>query len=103
MKIPAASHPVVLVALTLLPLLGAAACTRDGLAGNPSSRKQIPLAPISAASPGIGAPGAGSMDTRGTGTIATGQGDTPLEEAGPGSVPISGAGNVPGARKGGRL
>lgn len=87
----------------LLPVLGAVGCAQNGAVSDATPRRRIPLAPVSAASPGIGAPGAGSMDTRGTGTVATGQGDSPLEDASPGSVPVSGAGTVPGARKGGRL
>lgn len=81
-------------------------CTHDQTGGTPGTtaeRKRIPLAPVSAASAGIGAPGAGSMDTRGTGTIATGQGDDPINDPQPGAVPVSGAGVTPGARKGGRL
>ena len=58
---------------------------------------------------GIGAPGAGSEDTRGTGTIADGEGDATNITGSNGSVPANGAGtspgstSVPGARNGGRL
>lgn len=78
-------------------------CARDQ-AGNSTTleRRSIPLAPIGVASPGIGAPGAGSADTRGTGTIATGEGDTPLDTPTTGSVPASAAGTTPGTRVGGR-
>ncbi len=97
-------RPIFAVAVLLLGCSGIG-CTHDqemnGTAG--TERKRIPLAPIGAASPGIGAPGAGSEDTRGTGSIATGEGDTPLGEPGTGSVPTSGAGPIPGARNGGRL
>ena len=83
-----------------------AGCTRDQQ-GNSTTRerRRIPLAPIGAASPGIGGPGAGSEDTRATGTIATGEGDTPLGTPSTGNVPSSAAGVTPGsaARGGGRL
>ncbi len=70
--------------------------------GAATERRRIPLAPVSTFSPGIGAPGAGSADTRGTGTVATGEGDTPLADPDAGSVPVSGAGNTPGTRRGAR-
>lgn len=90
-------------AVALLTGLSAVACTRDQ-AGNSTTGTphRIPLAPVGVSSPGIGAPGAGSMDTRGTGTIATGQGDSPVADPVPGSVPVSAAGTSPGARVGGR-
>ena len=77
--------------------LSFAGCTRDQ-EGNSTTqtRRQIPLAPVGAASPGIGGPGAGSEDTRGTGTIATGEGDTPLDTPTNGNVPSSPAGVTPG-------
>ena len=101
MKIPVAPFCLPCVAALLLSVSGAG-CTRDQ-AGNSTTqeRRRIPLAPIGAASPGIGAPGAGSADTRGTGTIATGEGDTPLDAPTTGSVPSSAAGVTPGTRAGG--
>ena len=97
MKTPVASFRWFTAALLLL-VSAVVGCVRDPQSNNTTqTRRRIPLAPIGAASPGIGAPGAGSEDTRGTGTIATGEGDTPLDEPTVGSVPVSGAGNVPGA------
>ena len=97
MKIPAASLRLLSVTLLLLAF-SVVGCVRDPQGNSTTqTRRRIPLAPIGAASPGIGAPGAGSEDTRGTGTIATGEGDTPLDAPTVGSVPVSGAGNVPGA------
>ena len=87
----ASFRPLVSAAVLTLGLIGTG-CVHDQGAGSTTERKRIPLAPIGAASPGIGA-----------GTIATGEGDTPLGEPGTGSVPTSGAGSVPGARNGGRL
>ena len=99
-----------LCAASLLLFLGGTGCTQDKTyQSGTAERKRIPLAPIGSFSPGIGSPGAGSVDTRGTGTIATGEGDTPIAEPSSGSVPAAGAGNVPGAatvngpRTGGRL
>lgn len=99
-----------LCAASLLFAAGMVGCAQDKTyQTGTAQRKNIPLAPIGAASPGIGAPGAGSADTRGTGTVATGEGDNPIAEPSTGSVPVAGAGNVPGAttvpgaRNGGRL
>ena len=97
MKKAAASLRLPFAAALLLGF-SLAGCVRDqptgGAAGQP---RRIPLAPIGAASPGIGGPGAGSADTRATGTIATGEGDTPLDTPSTGNVPASAAGVTPGA------
>ena len=100
MKKAAASLRLPSVIALLLGLFFAG-CVRDQDAGNTARQpRRIPLAPIGAASPGIGGPGAGSEDTRGTGTIATGEGDTPLDTPTTGNVPASAAGVTPGATAG---
>ena len=101
MKISTVSLCPTLLAAALLSLF-ASGCIRDQQGNSTTQeRRRIPLAPIGAASPGIGAPGAGSEDTRGTGTIAAGEGDTPLDAPTTGSVPSSAAGITPGTRIGG--
>ena len=109
MKTAASVRSILLVLVFGLILVGVG-CTRDQMASSSGApRRRIPLAPVGVSSPGIGAPGAGSMDTRGTGTVADGEGDATNIGGGNGSVLANGAANtpgtttVPGARNGGRL
>ena len=65
------------------------------------------MAPISAVSPGIGGPGGNSADTRATGTVASGEGDTPVGVTDPATAPVVAPGVAPGSgtadlRPGGR-
>ncbi len=72
-------------------------CTRDDSAYNAPNRRRIPLAPVGAVSPGIGGPGGNSADTRATGTIASGEGDTPIGVNDPASAPVVAPGVAPGS------
>ena len=62
----------------LLALSVAAGCTNNSTASN-IPKRPIPLAPVGVNSPGIGGPGGASEDTRAVGTVATGEGDEPLD------------------------
>ena len=72
------------VSLRLAPLAAAAVfvlaagCTNNSTASN-VPKKPIPLAPVGVNSTGIGGPGGASEDTRAVGTVATGEGDEPLD------------------------
>ena len=74
-------------AAMLVLALAAAACTNSSAQ---ASRRPIPLAPVNVSSPGIGGPGGDSEDTRATGTVATGEGDEPLDSRS-GVVPVTAA------------
>ncbi len=62
----------------MVALSVAAGCTNNSTASN-VPKKPIPLAPVGVSSPGIGGPGGESADTRAVGTVATGEGDEPLD------------------------
>ena len=87
MKIMLPSLRVSAGAAGLILALAVAACTHDSTA---VARKPIPLAPVGVASSGIGGPGGDSIDTRATGTVATGEGDQPLD-ARSGVAPVTAA------------
>ncbi len=74
-----------------------AGCTRDDSAYNAPNRRRIPLAPVGAVSPGIGGPGGNSADTRATGTVASGEGDSPIGVNDPASAPVVAPGVAPGS------
>ena len=56
----------------------AAGCQQGGGGYTADQRDPIGPAPANIASPGIGAPGGQSIDTRGTGTISGSEGDASL-------------------------
>ena len=90
--------PVGLLAVALAVIVFAGAgCTRDTTAYNAPRRRAIPLAPVGATSPGIGGPGGNSADTRATGTVASGEGDTPVGVTEPASAPVIAPGVAPGS------
>lgn len=83
-------------AVVLVLCAAGAGCTRDDSTYNAPNRRRIPLAPVGAVSPGIGGPGGNSADTRATGTIASGEGDTPIGVNAPASAPVVAPGVAPG-------
>ena len=86
------------VAAALVLGLVTAGCTHDfAYSDPPPARRTIPLAPVGAASPGIGGPGGNSADTRATGTVASGQGDAPIGVTDPAEAPIVAPGVAPGS------
>ena len=74
-----------------------AGCTHDNAAYQAPNRRPIPLAPVGATSPGIGGPGGASADTRAIGTVASGEGDTPVGVTEPASAPVVAPGVAPGS------
>lgn len=64
----------------------AAGCQQGGGGYTADQRDPIGPAPANVSSPGIGAPGGQSIDTRGTGTISSSEGDASLNN---GSGPIT--------------
>ena len=85
------------VAVTVALAVAGAGCTHDDTAYQAPRRRAIPLAPVGATSPGIGGPGGGSADTRATGTVASGEGDTPVGVTEPASAPVVAPGVAPGS------
>ena len=78
--------------------LAAGGCTHDFAYTEPSpAHRTIPLSPVGATSPGIGGPGGNSMDTRATGTIASGEGDSPVGVTNPAGAPVIAPGVSPGS------
>ena len=65
-------------AAVLTLTLATLACTHPGTTNN-VPLKPIPPAPVGVASSGIGGSGGDSADTRAGGTVATGEGDQPME------------------------
>ncbi len=86
-------------ALAVLALgLAVGGCTHDFAYNDPPAQhRTIPLAPVGATSPGIGGPGGNSMDTRATGTIASGEGDSPVGVTDPAGAPVIAPGVAPGS------
>lgn len=85
------------VAVAVVLSVASAGCTRDDSAYNAPKRRAIPLAPVGATSPGIGGPGGGSADTRATGTVASGEGESPMGVTQPARAPIIAPGVAPGS------
>ena len=84
------------IAAAILGLTGVG-CTRDNTAYQEPKRRAIPLSPVGATSPGIGGPGGSSADTRATGTVASGEGDQPIDVTDPASAPVVAPGVAPGS------
>ena len=85
-----------LAAALALSLVGGG-CTHDYAFNQPTPRRTIPLAPTGAVGTGIGGPGGTSSDTRATGTIASGEGDSPIGVTDPASAPVVAPGVAPGS------
>lgn len=66
--------------------LAAGGCQQGGGGYAADQRDPIGPAPANISSPGIGAPGGQSIDTRGTGTVSSSEGDASLNS---GSGPIN--------------
>lgn len=77
-------RPGAVLALALGGL--ATGCQQGGGGYATDQRDPIGPAPSNIASPGIGAPGGQSVDTRGTGTVSSSEGDASLNS---GSGPIN--------------
>ena len=96
MKLILSSCFSAVIAAAILGVTGVG-CTRDNSTYQEPRRRAIPLSPVAATSPGIGGPGGASVDTRATGTVASGEGEQPVGVTDPASAPVVAPGVAPGS------